>query len=76
MKVYIQKIIDYTLRRKGEKRFLIVDENGEYVNMTGGYYRSLKAAKNTVTLKGFEFMGVLPTVHQNYEHWADFEFAK
>lgn len=74
-KAYILKSTDYTLKRKGETRYMVVDENKNYVNMTGGWLKTRKAAMNAIIGKGLEFAGEIRE-HKNYSHWADFQFAK
>lgn len=76
MKVYIEKLFDYTLKRKGEKIYSIVEENGEYVKGIGCCgWKTQKACMNRINELGYQFCGVV-VKHQNYSHWADFQFAK
>ena len=74
MKVYIELTIDYTLKRKGDRMFTIVDENKQYVNK-GGCWKTKKACMTRLQELGLEYIGTY-TVHQHYGHWADFQFAK
>lgn len=71
MKAYIQKTIDYTLKRKGEIAYLVVDENKNFIPTTGGYWKTKKAAMTRLNEKGLEYVGTF-TVHQCYSHWQNF----
>ena len=79
-KAYVMRTIDYTLKRKGDKQFTIVDENGEHLNF--GAWKTRKACiengwnVNRWGVEGYELQKDMLTKHQNYSHWADFEFAK
>ena len=74
MKVYIEERIDYTLKRRGDRQYSIVDENGKYVNR-GGCWKTKKACMDRLNEMGHEYGGTR-TVHQNYSHWAEFTPAK
>lgn len=78
-KAYVKRTIDYTLKRRGDRVFTIVDENGEYLNY--GSWRTRKACEiafeeNPWDVQGYELQKDMITAHQNYSHWADFQFAK
>lgn len=79
-KCYVLKIYDYTLKRKGDRCFIIVDENGNYLNF--GSWKTKKACiehgynKNNWNVEGYVLQKEMLVRHQNYSHWANFEFAK
>ena len=75
MEVYIKRTIDYTLKRKGEKMYSICDVKTEQIVPNSCFWKTKKACMNRLLELGHEYIGQ-KTVHQNYAHWADFEFAK
>jgi len=74
MKVRIKEVIDYTLKRKGDRVYYLVDEQGAYIGK-GGTWRTRTAARISLERNGFEYAGIF-TVHQNYSHWAGWTPAK
>ncbi len=74
MEVKILQEIDYTLNRKGDRRFIVVDMFGNQIPGTG-CWKTLSACKKLLQIKGFVLKEVV-TVHKNYEHWKHFKFAK
>lgn len=79
-KAYVLKTIDYTLKRKGDVKFTIVDENGNYLNF--GIWKTKKACiehgfnENVWKVEGYVLQKEMLVKHQNYSHWSNFEFAK
>lgn len=70
MKVKILETIDYTLRRKGNRIYTIVDENGRPVR-NSGCWKTKAACRKHIDELGYQFTGVV-TEHKNYQHWASF----
>lgn len=68
----IQKTVDYTFSIKGHTQYLIVDVYGKPINMTGGWWKSKKAAMQMLNSKGYEFCGMY-TKNQNYQHWENWQ---
>lgn len=78
-KAYVLRTIDYTLKRKGDRAFTIVDEDGKYLNF--GMWKNRKACieafnENHWGVQGYELQSEMLTKHQHYSHWEEFEFAK
>lgn len=78
-RAYVKRTIDYTLKRKGDRIFTVVDENGNFLNY--GVWRTRKACReafvrNPWGVTGYDLHNEMITEHRNYEHWAGFEFAK
>ena len=71
MKAYIKETIDYTLKRKGDRIYTMVDENKQDI-LKGGAWKTRTACMKRLKELGYEYVGKV-TVHENYSHWADFE---
>ena len=76
MKAYIEKVIDYTLKRKGDKtyRIVVVDDSNRIINEFGRLKRK-SVAKRLLKELGIKYAGET-VAHKNYEHWKDFKFAR
>lgn len=74
IKVQIKEVIDYTLKRKGDRMYYLIDDQGKALPRAG-IWKTFKACMAELTRKGFEFGGLV-TVHQNYSHWADWTLVK
>ena len=76
MIVKIEELIDYTLKRKGDRMYSLIDENGAYLKGCGATgWRTKKACMKRLQELGYEYGGMI-TKHQCYSHWADFVPAK
>lgn len=66
----ILEVIDYTLSRKGNRQYIPIYDDGEYVPR-GGNWKTMSACKKRIEELGMIYTGTV-TVNQNYKHWADF----
>lgn len=74
MKVKILETIDYTLKRKGDRFYTIIDGNGRIVD-GAGLWKTKAACRRRLEELRLEYTGTV-TEHQNYKHWADFQPVK
>lgn len=74
MNAWIKEVIDYTLKRKGDRIYYLVDAAEKPIPMTG-CWKTKKAAMDELNRKGFQYNGII-TVHQNHSHWAGWQPAK
>ena len=74
MYAWIKETIDYTLKRKGDRIYCLVDSDEQNIPMTGAW-KTKKAAMDELKRKGFQYAGTI-TDHQNYRHWAGWQPAK
>ena len=70
MEVKILETIDYTLKRKGDRIYSIVDLNGRRVDRSG-FWRTKSACMRRIKELRLEYVG-LEVENMNYRHWADF----
>lgn len=70
MEVKILEVIDYTLKRKGDRMYWIVNKEGKIIERSG-CWRSKSACRRRIEELNLEYTGIV-TENQNYSHWADF----
>ena len=74
--VKIEELIDYTMKRKGERIYSLIDENGNSLKGIGCCgWKAKQACMTRLNELGYEYGGMV-TKHQHYSHWADFTPAK